>query len=239
MILITLAGTSFVVALSGALMPGPLLAVTVDRAVRRGWKAGPLVSAGHAALEAGLLAVVVLGFGNVLRRPPVMAGISVVGGLLLVWMGQNMVRTARSLDLSPAGGRGGSPVLDGILVSASSTYWILWWVTVGLAYVGLALPLGAPGVAAFFLGHVAADFAWYTAVSAAVAGGRNRIPPALYRGLTLGCGIFLVLLGIRFIVRPAAPPPAATRPPAVLRPSCPGRGHPGIISRSLTAEATT
>jgi len=239
--LAALAATSFVVALSGALMPGPLLAVAIDRSVRRGWSAGPLISAGHAALEAGLLALVVLGFGAVLRRPPVMAVISIVGGLLLVWMGQDMVRKARSLELSggAAGPGGGSPVVDGILVSASSPYWILWWITVGFAYVAMALPLGAPGVAAFFLGHIAADFAWYTAVSVAVAGGRSRIPPALYRALTVACGVFLVLLGIRFILRPAAPPPAASRPPAVLRPSCPAQDPPGIISRSLTVEETT
>ncbi|HPP13333.1 MAG TPA: LysE family transporter, partial [bacterium] len=43
--------TSFVIALSGALMPGPLLAVTVERSVRDGFIAGPLVVLGHGLLE--------------------------------------------------------------------------------------------------------------------------------------------------------------------------------------------
>ena len=43
--------TSFIVALSGALMPGPLLTVTVGEAARRGFWAGPLIIVGHALLE--------------------------------------------------------------------------------------------------------------------------------------------------------------------------------------------
>jgi len=43
--------TSFVVALSGALMPGPLLTVTVGEATRRGFWAGPLIILGHGILE--------------------------------------------------------------------------------------------------------------------------------------------------------------------------------------------
>ena len=51
LVLAGLASTSFIVALSGALMPGPLLTVTVGEAARRGFWAGPLIMVGHALLE--------------------------------------------------------------------------------------------------------------------------------------------------------------------------------------------
>jgi len=44
---------SFVMSLSGALMPGPMLTYTIARAVRSGragWLLGPRVVIGHAAL---------------------------------------------------------------------------------------------------------------------------------------------------------------------------------------------
>ena len=47
--------TSFVIALSGALMPGPLLTVTISESARRGFVAGPLLIAGHGLLELALV----------------------------------------------------------------------------------------------------------------------------------------------------------------------------------------
>ena len=46
--------TSFIVALSGALMPGPLLTLTVGEAARR-VLGGPLIIVGHALLELALV----------------------------------------------------------------------------------------------------------------------------------------------------------------------------------------
>ena len=43
--------SSFVLALSGALVPGPLFTLTVSESLRRGAKAGPLIILGHGLLE--------------------------------------------------------------------------------------------------------------------------------------------------------------------------------------------
>ena len=56
--------TSFVVALSGALMPGPLFTVTVSESSRRGAGAGPLLILGHGILELTLAAALMLGLAN-------------------------------------------------------------------------------------------------------------------------------------------------------------------------------
>ena len=53
--LLTIFGSSFVIALSGALMPGPVLTVTVSESARRGAKAGPLMIFGHGILELALV----------------------------------------------------------------------------------------------------------------------------------------------------------------------------------------
>ena len=48
-------GGSFLVALTGAMMPGPVLTVTISESSRRGAWAGPLLMIGHALLELALI----------------------------------------------------------------------------------------------------------------------------------------------------------------------------------------
>ena len=55
MTLVVIFFSSFMIALSGALMPGPLLTVTISEATRRGTVAGPLMILGHGILELALV----------------------------------------------------------------------------------------------------------------------------------------------------------------------------------------
>mgnify|MGYP000383291920 CR=1 FL=1 len=201
-----IAATAFVVGLSGALMPGPLLAVTVEESARRGAAAGPLIVLGHMLLEAVLVGALAAGLGSLLARPTVIAGIGLLGGAAMCWMGAAMLRSLRRLSwTSPtAAGPRLHPVAAGIVVSLSNPYWTLWWVTVGAGYVVLGLRFGWPGLAAFFLGHILADFAWYTLVSAGVARGRRLFGDRCYRGLVGLCGALMLVFGVGFVRSGAA-----------------------------------
>ena len=89
-------GSAFVVALSGALMPGPLLTVTVAHSPRFGWTFGPLAILGHAILELGLISLVFLGAGPLLRSGGVQSAVGLIGGSILVWMSWGILAMARS-----------------------------------------------------------------------------------------------------------------------------------------------
>ena len=171
-VLAGLASTSFIVALSGALMPGPLLTVTVGEAARRGFWAGPLIMVGHSLLELALVLVLLVGLGAWLNQPLILGLVGVLGAGMLGWMGLMTLKTARRgrLELDAGDGSGLNPVLAGVLMSAANPYWLLWWLTIGLGYVMFSAKYGLAGVALFYLGHILADFAWYTLVSGAVAG---------------------------------------------------------------------
>ena len=56
--LLTIFAGSFVVGLSGAMAPGPVLTVTISETLKRGFKAGPLIILGHTLLEMILLALI-------------------------------------------------------------------------------------------------------------------------------------------------------------------------------------
>ena len=189
--------------LSGALMPGPLFTITVADSTRRGFMTGPLLITGHAILEFVLVAALMLGLAPVFEMSAVMGGVALAGGGIMLWMGANMLRTAPGLSLSleTGGARGGvsHPVLTGVLASVSNPYWILWWATIGLGYLLAARKFGFPGVAAFFVGHISADFLWYSIISLAVSRGRRVMSDPAYRAVIRACGVFLVFFASWFL----------------------------------------
>jgi len=196
-------GSSFVVALSGALMPGPLLAVTLGHSPRFGWTFGPLAILGHAILELGLISMVFLGAGPVLKSHAVQASVGLAGGAILVWMGWGMLKMVRSGHVesrnAPGPGAGQRPIILGIVTSISNPYWTLWWATVGLAYLTVAAKSGPVGIAVFFLGHISGDLAWYTLVSWGAARGMRLTGTRLYSGVLALCSVILVVLGAWFV----------------------------------------
>jgi threonine/homoserine/homoserine lactone efflux protein len=199
--LLGITGTAFVVALSGAVMPGPLLAVTVRESSRRGAAAGPLLVLGHMVLEAALVAAIAVGLTGFLHNAWVTGLLGIVGGATMCWMGQGMLRSARgaTLVLAP-GARGGMhPVAAGIVVSLSNPYWTMWWATIGTSYVVAGLRQGIPGVVAFFAGHILGDLAWYTLVSVGVARNRRLLSDRAYAWILGGCGAALVAFGVWFV----------------------------------------
>ncbi len=198
--LVTIFFTSFVIAFSGALMPGPLLTVTISESPRRGSGTGPLLIVGHGLLEMALVSAIFLGMAPLLKQPGVFAAIAFSGAAILLWMAWGMFRTLPTLRLKsdPGKAAGHSLIVTGILMSLANPYWIVWWVTFGLGYVLQSSQQGPWGVVFFFAGHILADFVWYTAVSTAIAKGRRLLTDRLYRRLTGVCAGFLILFALYF-----------------------------------------
>jgi len=192
--------SSFLIALSGALMPGPLLTVTVSESSRRGAIAGPLMIFGHGILELSLITALLLGLAPLLQRNDVFVFISLVGGSILLWMAFSMFKSLPELRLKLAveDEKSRNLVLTGILFSLANPYWIIWWASIGLGYILHSVKFGIMGIAAFFLGHILADLAWYALISFGVARGRRFFSDTFYRRLIGGCATFLVIFSCYF-----------------------------------------
>ncbi len=200
-----IAGTSFTIALSGALMPGPLLTITVAESARRGAWTGPLLITGHAFLELLLVVVIIMGLGPYLKASPIIGTISLLGGIILLGMGGDMVRKASSLSLwqetvPDSRMRFNHPIILGVVGSLANPFWILWWATIGFGYMATARRFGVPGLVAFFLGHIAADYGWYILISLGISRGKTIISNKGYRIMIQCCGIFLVGFGCWFLI---------------------------------------
>jgi threonine/homoserine/homoserine lactone efflux protein len=198
--LLTIFVSSFVIALSGAMMPGPLLTVTISESSRRGFIAGPLLIAGHAILEIVLVAILLLGLAPYFQMPFVFVATAISGALILIWMAFNMFRSLPSLNISWEGNKQSRnhPITSGILMSVANPYWIIWWATIGLGYILYSWQYGLIGIVFFFAGHISADLIWYSLISAAVARGRSFLNDHLYRAIIAVCAVFLVLFACYF-----------------------------------------
>jgi threonine/homoserine/homoserine lactone efflux protein len=194
--------TSFMVALSGALMPGPLLTATIAESSRCGSRAGPLLMIGHGILELALVVLLFQGLAPLLTNARIIAAVCLVGGAILFWLSYGMFRSLPRLSLESAAQPQKSHtrlIVSGILISLSNPYWSIWWATIGLAYILQSRQFGAAGIAVFFIGHIIADLLWYSLVSVSIGKGRRFFTPGLYRVIVGGCAGFLVVFGALFL----------------------------------------
>jgi threonine/homoserine/homoserine lactone efflux protein len=198
--LTTIFTTSFVIAFSGAMMPGPLLSITISESPKRGLWTGPLLIAGHGILEMALIVALLLGLAPFLNRPEVFVGTALGGTLVLLWMAWGMLRALPHLTLNedPGAQKGRNLMLSGLLLSIANPYWTIWWVSIGLGYILHSMTYGKWGVVAFFSGHILADLLWYTAISTALWRGKQFLSDRVYRCLIGACALFLIVFALLF-----------------------------------------
>jgi threonine/homoserine/homoserine lactone efflux protein len=198
--LMAIFASSFVIALSGALMPGPLLTMTVSESSRRGAMAGPLMILGHGILEMALVTALLLGMAPFLKRDDVFIYIALLGGIILFWMAISIFRSLPTLclKLDIQSGKSKNLVIAGILFSLANPYWTIWWASIGLGYIMSSYKFGVLGIAAFFAGHILADLSWYALISFSVARGRRFFTDTIYRWLIGFCASFLIVFACYF-----------------------------------------
>ena len=193
---------SFVAAFSGALMPGPVLAITLAGSRRHGFWFGPLVALGHSLVELPVVVLLALGLLTVLDNRWVIAAIGCVGSVAMAWMAVGLLRQTRHAegeaaeDVGPRIGGAGS----GILATIANPYWYLWWISLGAVLMAGTAAAGWLGVAVFFIGHISADFACCGAASLGVAKGRRYLEGRVYKGLLMVCAVILFAMAARFLL---------------------------------------
>ncbi len=193
--------TSFGIAFSGALMPGPLLSATISESIRRGPSTGPLFILGHGILELILITALFLGLAPILVQKEVFIFIALAGGGFMIFMAIGMLKGIPDLSLQTDENipLNGNLIFLGAGLSLANPYWLIWWATIGLGYILSAGKLGISGVSIFFAGHILADALWYAFVSAAVSKTRSIMSDKVYRILIGICAIFLLSYALYLI----------------------------------------
>jgi len=208
---------SFLVALTGAMTPGPLLTYIIIKSIKaskRGYLMGLWIIAGHAIVEMAIIVFLLLGFSFMLENILVVRTIGLLGGVILVYFGVSMLRDVylrnistsflnsseeqnQRTDLFKSKGLE-NPIFGGIMVSMSNPSWWVWWATIGLAFMvqfNVSFKQWS-GLLAFFLGHEAGDLLWYLIVSFLTFFGLRHLNKKVYYGVLICCGAFMILFGI-------------------------------------------
>jgi threonine/homoserine/homoserine lactone efflux protein len=202
-IMILLFLSAFAVGFSGAVMPGPLMTYTIRKSLSAGPRAGFIIIAGHALLELFLVIVIFLGFDTVLKSEVTQIIIGITGGILLAYMGFDMIHNSSKNKISiQEDGKSDSKnmVVSSIILTATNPYFILWWAIIGLGFIMQSYEsYGAAGVTVYYFGHITADVTWYAFLSILVGTTRKFIKEKTYRIIIICLGCVLVFFGGKFI----------------------------------------
>jgi threonine/homoserine/homoserine lactone efflux protein len=202
--MLTIFFKSLLIAYSGAIMPGSVFTYTVDRSLRYGVKAGVVITLGHALLELILVILIFAGLGKYLASEGASIGIGLVGGVVLAWLGVQMIRDVYlnrvTLDVGDMqNNQQGNMFLAGMVLSATNPYFLIWWSAVGLALIMSSYnSLGVLGIILFYLGHILGDISWYVFVSAMVSKTRHLLNIRAYKIIIVVLAVCLVGFGVSF-----------------------------------------
>jgi len=199
---------SFLVALTGALSPGPLLTFTIYKSLKqkRGYLAAVYILLGHATIEFILIIALLAGASLIFQNIIFLTSIGFIGGMFLVIYGIFAIRgvlktdfeTNFTLEENIVKGYKGNSYVGGILVSLSNPFWTFWWAVIGLSLmvsfdITLLMPIE---ILLFFIGHELGDIVWYLPLSIFVYYGGKSLNPRIYKYVLIGCGVFMIVFGI-------------------------------------------
>ena len=191
-----------VISLSGVMAPGPVTAAAIGMGTRSRY-AGPLIAVGHGVVEFPLMILIVLGVGRILKLPTAQIVISLAGGIFLLIMAIQMLKSLRSAEKQQGKVTKSAPVLAGIILSAGNPYFLVWWATVGLALATTATGIGTWAFVVFAIVHWLCDLIWLSALSWASFKGSVLLGPRGMRIVLMICSAALFVFGLIFIYNAA------------------------------------
>jgi threonine/homoserine/homoserine lactone efflux protein len=179
------------ISLTGVMMPGPLFAVTIEKASKRK-NAGLLISAGHGIVEFPLMFLIYYGLTQFVIPDIVQITVGLTGGLLMIYMGVQTFRNRNKINEKHESPKKSS-LIAGIWTTAANAGFILWWLTIGTTLIINASIFGLLGFSVFAVTHWLCDFLWYTVVAVIIFKSRRLWTKRVHQAIFLFC--FAVLVG--------------------------------------------
>ncbi len=191
-----------VISLSGVMAPGPVTAAAIAMGTRNRF-AGALMAVGHGIVEFPLMILITLGMDKIIKSATAKIIIGFAGGLFLLVMAIQMLRSLRGAEQQEARISRGGPILAGIVLSGGSPLFLIWWGSVGLNLAVTATGFGVWAFALFAIVHWLCDLIWFSILSWASFKGSGLLGPRRQRIVLLICSLALFGFGLFFIYNAA------------------------------------
>ena len=190
------------ISLSGVMAPGPVTAAAIAMGARNRF-AGALMAVGHGIIEFPLMILIILGMDKVLRSTTTKIVIGFAGGIFLVIMAIQMLRTVKSSEQQEVQVTKRGPLVAGIVLSGSNPFFLIWWASVGLNLAITATGIGIWAFALFAIVHWSCDLIWLSLLSWASFKGSELLGSRNQRIVLLICSLALFGFGLFFIYNAA------------------------------------
>ena len=181
---------------SAGVSPGPLLALVITASLRSGLPGGLRVALAPLVTDLPIIALSVLLVGSLPQEA--LRWVGTVGGLVVVWMGVETIRSARNAALPSKLDAHADPRRElwrGVLVNALNPHPYLFWATVGgPALVGgwRTSPWHALAFIAPFYGLLVGSKILIAWLVSRQTGGLSL---HWYRRVLVGCGVLMLAMG--------------------------------------------
>jgi threonine/homoserine/homoserine lactone efflux protein len=182
--------------LGAGVAPGPLLAVVIRSTLEGGFAAGARVACGPLLTDLPIIAVAAVLAASL--PDEALAGLGLVGGLFLLWIGADALRDDPApVEAAVGGAVGGTAsgsLRRGAVVNLLNPHPWVFWIAVGVPVLGDgSTAQAALFLAAFYLMLIGAKLA----VAAALGAGRERLLRGSgYRWALRGSGVLLIAAGV-------------------------------------------
>lgn len=198
----TYLGLGLSLGLSAGISPGPLMTLVIAASLRSGWAGGLRVALAPLVTDAPIITAAVLVVNHL--PPLVLRWVGVAGGVVVIWLGVEILRSARRATFPGESGTQADPRRElwrGVVVNALNPHPYLFWATVG----GPALVNGwraSPWYAlAFLLSFYSLLLGSEMAVAWLVSHQTGTLPLVWYRRALAVCGLAMLGMGAWLIWR--------------------------------------
>jgi threonine/homoserine/homoserine lactone efflux protein len=193
-------GLGLSMGLSAGISPGPLLALVVTASLRNGLKGGLWVALSPFVTDAPIVALTVF---LVDRLPPqALHWVGTIGGLVVIWLGIEILLSVREVGLPGDGSDGGSPRRElwrGAAANILNPHPYLFWATVGAPALVGGWRISAWHALAFLVSFYALLVGSKMGIAWLVSRQAGGLSLVWYRRVLLGCGVLLLAMGALLI----------------------------------------